>query len=364
MRVGLIIYGSIHTVTGGYIYDCKLVDYLKSQGAVVKIFSQPYKKFFGCLKNNFSKKILNEICDFSPDIILQDEMNFLSLFLLNKKLKAIGNFTLISIVHLLQSSARNHFLMRWLIKKIEKAYLKSVHGFIFNSFATEASVIRLVGRHSNSLVVHPGKDRLQIKILKEHILHKCYHNKLYIIFIGNLRANKGLHILLQALAKIDPSFWQLSVIGGLHFDLKYSKKILNMITHLKIADQVKVLGVLDIENLKRELIAHHILVVPSYYESFGMVYAEAMGAGLPVIASKIGGGQEIVMDTINGFLVEPGDCVMIRDNICKLIENPELLIKMSLSSLSAYQKMPSWDDSMGKAYAFLGTLLLKPADEG
>jgi glycosyltransferase involved in cell wall biosynthesis len=351
MRVALIIYGSLNTVTGGYIYDCKLVDYLRSKGVVVQIFSQPNKNFFGSIRNNFSKKIVHEIAEFSPDLILQDEMNFLSLFLLNRKLKHIGNCSIVSIVHLLQSTlAKNNLLYRWLIKQIEKIYLRSVNNFIFNSLATETAVMHMIKKNTNSLVARPGKDRLNLDMIKDNIVRKCYEDKLKIIFIGNVVYNKGLHVLLQALLQIDSNLWQLSVVGNVHFEPKYTTKILKMISSLKLENNIKLLGTLDIPPLKAQLISHHILAVPSYYESFGIVYAEAMGAGLPVIASKLGGAPEIINDTINGFLVTPGDIVTVRDVINKLITNRQLLAKMSYACLAAYREMPSWDESMEKIF--------------
>lgn len=353
MRIGLIIYGSIDTITGGYIYDKKLIDYLRSKDVFVKIFSQQQTNIFGLIKHNFSSTIAKEIIEFAPNILLQDEMNFISLFLLNRKLKKMGNFSIISIVHLLSSNQNINCIFRYFIKKIESMYLKSVDGFIFNSFSTKASVINIVGKYQNSVLAYPGKDRFKFDITKSQVSNKCASKEFMIIFIGNLLYGKGLHVLLQALAKIDTALWRLSIIGGLHFDLKYTDKILKMITYLNLDKNVKVLGSLDIENVKSELLSHHVLAVPSYYESFGIVYAEAMGAGLPVIACKSGGAQEIVADKINGFLVAPGDIVMVRDSISKLIENRKLLKKMSLSSLAAYENMSSWDETMEKVYSFL-----------
>lgn len=353
MRVGLIIYGSIDTITGGYIYNSKLVDYLRSKGIIVQIFSQPQKSFFGLIKNNFSRSMINEIMQFSPDILLQDEMNFISLFLLNKKIKNIGKFPIISIVHLLNLNKNINCIFKYFLNKIENIYLKSVNGFIFTSFSTETSVEKIVGTKKKSLVAYPGKDRYKFAISKDQVLHKCSNNEIMIIFIGNLLYGKGLHILLQALSKLNTKLWRLSIIGGLDFDLKYTKKIMKMITYLGLVENVKILGLLDIESLKKELISHHLLAVPSYYESFGMVYAEAMGAGLPVIASNSGGAKEIVFDNINGFLVTPGDVTMVKDSISKLIENRKLLVKMSLSSLDAYENMSTWDENMEKIYTFL-----------
>lgn len=95
------------------------------------------------------------------------------------------------------------------------------------------------------------------------------------------------------------------------------------------------------------------MIVPSYFESYGIVYTEAMGAGIPVIACNTGGVPEIVQDTINGFLITPGDSTMLKEYIIQLIKNRDVLKKMSLSSLAAYQNFPSWDETMAKVHAFL-----------
>ncbi len=351
MRVGLIIYGSIDTVTGGYIYDCKLLDFLRKQGVLVKVFSQKKGSFFSSVRHNFSRKLHKDLIDFSPDIILQDEMNFLSLIFLNHKLKKLA--PLISIVHLLQSSLLKNSFLNFLTKRLEKRYLKTVNGYIFNSVSTQKSVQNLIGKVNNSVVAYPGKDRLQLSIQKELISPKCQNNPFYIIFIGNLLYNKGLHLLLKALSEIKFTSWQLSIVGGLHFEPKYTKKIAKQIKQLEFHDKVKIYGELTIETLKQIIPSHHVLVVPSYFESYGIVYTEVMGAGLPVIACRAGGTEEIVKDSINGFLISKGDSDMLGSCISQLIENRQLLEEMSFSSLSSYQNLPSWDESMAKVHHFL-----------
>lgn len=354
MRVGLIIYGSIDAVTGGYIYDRKLVDYLCSRGIEVKIFSQNHCNIFNLIKNNFSKELIQSVLEFKPDVLLQDEMNFMSLFLLNRKLKKIKNIRIISIVHLLQANIKNpNIFKRIFLNKIEYYYLKSVDGFIFNSYSTAHTARSIIKSDKPSIIAYPGKDRLKKKTKKYYNLTNYYRPKLLVIFIGNLSYNKGLHILLQALAQIDNNLWQLSVIGDLYFDVKYSSQILKMVTQFKLVGNIKFLGTLDEANLNKELLSHHVLAVPSYYESYGIVYAEAMGAGLPVIAGKLGGSSEIIANNCNGFLVTPGNIQMLKDVIYQLITNRELLIKMSQSSLSAYQNLASWDETMQNIHRFI-----------
>lgn len=265
----------------------------------------------------------------------------------------MGTFPIISIVHLLQANALHHVLAPWFIKKIEKLYLKTVDGFIFNSFATELAISGIIGKKSNSIIAYPGKDRLQLNTVEECIHLKCQNKKLRIIFIGNLLYNKGLHVLLHALSEIDPALWELSIVGNLRVDLAYTRKILKMIVQLKLDANIKLCGLLDVDHLKEELQSQHVLIVPSYYESYGIVYTEAMGAGIPIIASKTGGVPEIVNDAGNGFLITPGDVEMLRECIIKLMQDRDLLKRMSFSALSAYRNFPSWNESMAEIHKFL-----------
>lgn len=352
MRVGLIIYGSINTLTGGYIYDQQLVKHLESRGVRVKIFSQSNSSTWRRLKNNFSRNFIEEITEFLPDVILQDGMNYFSLFLLNKKLKKACNCPIICIVNLVYSCITYHFLKKLLLKQIETLFFKSFDGFIFNSNSSKESVINLIRNIKNSIVAYPGKDRLKLEV---EILSSLRTNgeQLKVMFIGNLCFNKGLHVLIQALAQIDNRLWKLSVIGSLNVDLIYTKQILKMIHDLKLNSNIRIFGVLQGDRLKNQFTSHHVLAVPSYYESYGIIYAEAMGAGLPIIATHSGGAKEIITADINGFLVNPGDIDMVRDSIQKLITNHQLLHTMSQNSLAAYDKLPSWEESMERIFSFL-----------
>lgn len=353
MRVAIIVYGSINTITGGYIYDQNLLSYLQARDVVVKIFSQPHNGFLVRFKNNFSSQLINDINQFEPDIILQDGMNLKSLFLLNRQLKKHGKYKIIAIVHLLESHLIKNRFQKTVIRTIEKYYFNTIDAFIFNSRSTETAVQDLVGRTENSVIAYPGKDRLKFENLNQNFTAKCSQPKIKIIFIGNLMHNKGLHLVLQALGSIKNDLWYLSVMGGLHFEPQYTKKILHLISYLSLQQNVKIFGTLEPEKLQRHLTDHHLLVVPSYFESFGIVYAEAMGAGIPVIATSAGGAHEIVSHNSNGFLVNPGNIIQLRKYIYTLISDRRLLIRMSQAALATYKTLPSWQDSCQKVYEFL-----------
>ncbi|HEY7698624.1 MAG TPA: glycosyltransferase, partial [Vicinamibacteria bacterium] len=99
-----------------------------------------------------------------------------------------------------------------------------------------------------------------------------------------------------------------------------------------------------------------VLVVPSSYEGFGIVYLEAMGFGLPVIASASGATDEIVRHESTGFLVPPGDAWSLARRIESLLDDRSLLTRMSLAAYEGFDEHPRWEDSMKRVEGFLREL--------
>jgi glycosyltransferase involved in cell wall biosynthesis len=80
------------------------------------------------------------------------------------------------------------------------------------------------------------------------------------------------------------------------------------------------------------------LVLPSiWYETFGLVLIEAFAAGMPVIASRIGGIPDLVEDGKTGLLVQPGDAADLADKMQWALENPERMAEMGLSARQVYK---------------------------
>ena len=103
MRIGLVIYGNLDTLSGGYLYDRKLVEFLRDEGDEVEIISIPWRNYAAHLTDNFSPSLLGRLDSPNFDVLIQDELNHPSLFLLNRRLKSLVNYPIISIVHHLRS---------------------------------------------------------------------------------------------------------------------------------------------------------------------------------------------------------------------------------------------------------------------
>ena len=153
MHIGLVVYGDLSTVSGGFLYDRKLVEYLRESGGEVEVISLPWHGYPRLLAHNFSRSLRKKIAGMELDLLLQDELNHPSLFRLNG---ALEDLPIVSIVHHLRSKeAHSRWAMpvyRW----AENRYLSSVDAFIFNSRTTRADVANAIGRLKSQCHCLPG----------------------------------------------------------------------------------------------------------------------------------------------------------------------------------------------------------------
>ncbi|MDK1029643.1 MAG: glycosyltransferase family 1 protein, partial [Anaerolineae bacterium] len=118
MRIGFVIYGSLDTLSGGYLYDRKLVDYLRENGDKVEIISLPWRNYAAHLADNFHFRLPPDL-----DLLIQDELNHPSLLSANSRPR---KYPVISLVHHLRCSEQRPAWGNWLYGSIEKRYLNSV----------------------------------------------------------------------------------------------------------------------------------------------------------------------------------------------------------------------------------------------
>jgi len=92
----------------------------------------------------------------------------------------------------------------------------------------------------------------------------------------------------------------------------------------EISDRVEFVGQYDRSDIARLFKGCTLFVLPSRAEGLPLVSLEAMAAGKPVVATRVGGIPEVVIDGVTGLLVSPDDPVGLADSICRLLENPIL----------------------------------------
>jgi glycosyltransferase involved in cell wall biosynthesis len=352
VRIGLVIYGSLETLSGGYLYDRKLVEYLQSQGDTVEIIRLPWRNYAAHLTDNLCFRLPPDL-----DLLIQDELNHPSLLSANRRPHP---YPIISLVHHLRCSEQRPAWINWFYPIIEKCYLKSVDGFIFNSETTKKVVSRLAENSRPNVVAFPPTDRFGYPVTEDEVVSRAKEKgPLRILFLGNLIRRKGLHTLLEAIS-YQPSAFSLEVVGGLAAEPEYARAMQQKSQASGLKSTVHFYGSLDNEPLIEKLKSAQVLAVPSSYEGYGIVYLEGMAFGLPAIGTTAGAASEIITDGETGFLVQPDDAESLADRLSMLANDRELLARMSVKALSRYHQQPEWDETAGQIREFLYVIARRP----
>jgi len=354
MRLALVVYGSLDTLSGGYLYDRKLVEYLRSQGDEVEIISLPWRDYLHHLGDNLSADLYRRLAGLQADILLQDELNHPSLFWCNRRLRGRVKYPVVSIVHHLRSSERHPGWAKQVYIWVERAYLRGVDGFIFNSRTTRGSVRDITGQQRPGVIAYPAANHRAAQITDLEIAQRALQpGPLRLLFVGNLIPRKGLHTLLVAMARLPRGDFHLDVVGSPDFDPSYTAAIYRQIKALHLGAVVRLHGALQDRLLEEAYHRAQVMVLPSSYEGFGIVYLEAMSSGLPCIASTSGAAGEIITNGETGFLVPQEDAAALSERLQELAGDPDLRQRMSLAARRRALSHPTWEQTCEQIRSFL-----------
>ncbi|MBI2042630.1 MAG: glycosyltransferase family 4 protein [Candidatus Nealsonbacteria bacterium] len=169
--------------------------------------------------------------------------------------------------------------------------------------------------------------------------------KFIVITVARLEKVKGVEYLIRALVdtRCQPS--ELMVIG----DGSRRKDLENLVKQLKSEDSVEFLGEIPNEKIPFYLAMADCFVLPSIQEGFGIVVLEAQAAGLPVVASGVGGILDLIEDQKTGLLVEPGNVGQISEALFKIQSNPDfakMLVENAKNVLPKY----NWQNIANRVY--------------
>ncbi|MBI4389694.1 MAG: glycosyltransferase family 4 protein [Nitrospinae bacterium] len=228
-------------------------------------------------------------------------------------------------------------------------FLKNLNFYLLRAAAGGARRVIVFSRFSKSLVVaglgndwegrvsvvHPGVDPSWFEVKREPA------SRPDLLFWGRLEEEKGVVEFLRALRYVAAQIpdVRLTLVG----EGNAAGKCKRLARELEIADKAVFAGWQDILEIQELAGKSRVGIFPSHVESFGLAVAEAMAAGLPVIATRAGALPEIVDDGVTGTLTPVGDVTALAQAIAAALDNPGECRRMADRGRELMRGKYSWD---------------------
>lgn len=257
---------------------------------------------------------------------------------------------------ILNKNNKNSYIGRglmfpWLIeKRIESQRIRLFGSkFIISPSIAMTNLLIRNGVNSDKMFLVPHG----IEPIPRLPLDRSAERKVRFGYIGSYNRGKGFHILLEALERVEPQDdCELHIFGGAQnpWDKKFIGECMARYSgKSRIIDH----GYVSHDELPNAFKEIEVLVVPSIYlEVFGLVILEAFSAGRPVIVSKSGGPEELVRDSVTGFVVERNSSEALARAMQKIIDNPNRIHDMS-QQITNVKTIHEYVDEMEKIYISL-----------
>ena len=181
--------------------------------------------------------------------------------------------------------------------------------------------------------------------------------------VGALLPHKGQDVLLAALGRLRRLAWRCELVGPSDLDPAFTRRLLRLAADAGIADRVLITGPRHANPVDGLYSGADLLVLPSRTESYGMVAAEALACGVPVIAADTGGVREAV-DPTAGLLVPSGDPVGLAAALGAWLSRAELRRRLTAAARLASTRRRSWSSAAGIVADLLAGAPAAPHDVG
>jgi D-inositol-3-phosphate glycosyltransferase len=231
-------------------------------------------------------------------------------------------------------------VMRWADRLVAATPLERAQMSWY--YSADPSKIEVIPAGVDTSLFHP-RDRAAVR--KELGLPDL--DTPILLFVGRIERLKGIDTLLESVAVVSRTCagrdLKVLIVGGDQNEDENAelRRVVELHRELNLQEQVEFVGSKPQELLPLYYSAADITVMPSHYESFGLVAVESMASGTPVIASNVGGLSYTVKDGETGFLVPEENHFALAEGVHTLLKNPEQRLRMGEQAAEHAQQY-SW----------------------
>lgn len=335
--------GDLDTLTGGYIYDKRIVTELKALGWETHALSLDAN--FPAVDDNIKQQTAQQLSQIdSKQILVIDGLALGALGQYAKLIQAQRPF--VALIHhplALESGIDPDAASELRIS--ERQALSYAQSVIVTSRVTKQTLIDqyAVANHKIT-VVEPGLDRPARWDPSDTNKTNSPDQPLKLLSVGALVPRKGFDVLINALGQLRALNWQLTVVGDNERAPEYSQHIDELIKRLALEQRITLLGALPADRLAKLYQNADLFVLASRYEGYGMAYTEALAWGLPVVGTNAGASAQ-TLDTAGAKIVPPDHVEALAAALQLLISNSQIRSAMRAAAQHYAQQLPTWAES-------------------
>lgn len=222
---------------------------------------------------------------------------------------------------------------------------------------TFARTVIATSAHTASILASDyGVDRNRITVAEPgldaawHRVPRAPQSPPLLVSLGSLTPRKGHDSLIRALARLTDRPWTAVIIGSLDRSPETTRALRQSIADFGLEERVTLAGEWSDDAIREGYARATAFVLASRYEGYGMVFAEAMAAGLPVVGCRAGAVPDVVPEAAS-ILVPPGDDQALAEAMATLLDQPARAAAMGLAARQAAARFPDWPTTAARILA-------------
>ena len=333
--ISLVTRGSPTQVTGGHLYHRRMAEAAASRGAEIEFISVPW--FRDPLRGARGLVLVDSLAAWAvaPYVVARQRRRS----------------PIAAILHQPPGGVGQGPLRTTLQRPFDQALYRRCDLLIAASTALGRALADDYGLPAERIcVVEPGSDLPVDRSASGDLRHG---RRIALLCVSNWLPNKGVLELLEAVAALPPDHVTLHLAGRSDVDPSYSAKVGARLRDPDLAGRVVVHGAVTRDDVGRLYGGADVFVLPSYAETYGTVFAEALSAGLPTVGWRSGNLPNLIEDGREGCLVIPGDIDALSAVLGRLATDDEWRGSLAEAALRRGATLPTWDAA---ADAFFGAL--------
>ncbi len=331
MELHWLLPGDPATLTGGYLYDRHIVDGLRAAAWRVRVhsldasFPQPT---LAALED--AERVLAALPDAAHAVI--DGLACGAMPALVER--HARRLRLTALVHhpLADETGLDPDLRAWFFAQ-ERRALAAVGRVVVTSAQTARALAGYGVASDRIAVVEPGVNPAPLA----HGGGRVFT----LLCVATLTPRKGHDVLLDALADLRERSWRLNCVGALDRDPAHAARVRTQCARLGLDERVAFYGAVDAAALERRYAESDVFVLASWHEGYGMVLAEALARGLPIVSTTAGAIPETVPAGA-GVLVPPGDVAGLSAALARVLDDAVYRSQLAAGARIARAQLATW----------------------